>query len=163
MFPYSLHSYFSELLFQISSCHFKLRISTGSFPSQLLFLGENRSHKPWTHWYKPIQFPECLPFQEILFYFTLCFSHTFNIFLYVNLLLKWAQFCANSSLLKQLLSFSLSPSHQSFLLVVQPLRPVWLFATPWTVTCQASLSFTVSWSLLKFMSIEFFFLTSSFY
>ena len=26
--------------------------------------------------------------------------------------------------------------------------------TPWTVTCQASLTFTVSWSLPKFMSIE---------
>ena len=26
--------------------------------------------------------------------------------------------------------------------------------TPWTVACQATLSFTVSWSLLKFMSIE---------
>ena len=31
---------------------------------------------------------------------------------------------------------------------------VWLFATPWTEACQASLSFTISWSLLKFMSIE---------
>ena len=28
------------------------------------------------------------------------------------------------------------------------------FATPWTAACQASLSFTISWSLLKFMSIE---------
>ena len=26
--------------------------------------------------------------------------------------------------------------------------------TPWTAACQASLSFTISWSLLKFMSIE---------
>jgi len=34
------------------------------------------------------------------------------------------------------------------------LRPVQLFATPWTAACQASLSFTISWSLLKFMSIE---------
>ena len=31
---------------------------------------------------------------------------------------------------------------------------VWLFATPWTVAPQASLSFTISWSLLKLMSIE---------
>ena len=31
---------------------------------------------------------------------------------------------------------------------------IWLFVTPWIVTCQASLSFTVSWSLLKLMSIE---------
>ena len=27
-------------------------------------------------------------------------------------------------------------------------------ATPWTATCQASLSFSISWSLLKLMSIE---------
>ena len=31
---------------------------------------------------------------------------------------------------------------------------VWLFATPWTAASQASLSFTISWSSLKFMSIE---------
>ena len=29
-----------------------------------------------------------------------------------------------------------------------------LFAVPWTETCQASLSFAISWSLLKLMSIE---------
>ena len=29
-----------------------------------------------------------------------------------------------------------------------------LFVTAWTTACQASLSFTISWSLLKFMSIE---------
>ena len=27
-------------------------------------------------------------------------------------------------------------------------------ATPWTAACQASLSFTISWSLLKLLSIE---------
>ena len=32
--------------------------------------------------------------------------------------------------------------------------PVQLFATPWTATCQASLSITNSQSLLKLMSIE---------
>ena len=31
---------------------------------------------------------------------------------------------------------------------------VWLFATPWTVAHQASLSFTISWSLLILMSIK---------
>ena len=31
---------------------------------------------------------------------------------------------------------------------------VCLFATPWTAACQASLSFPISWSLLKLMSIE---------
>ena len=29
-----------------------------------------------------------------------------------------------------------------------------LFVTPWTVACQSSLSFTVSWSLLKLMCIQ---------
>ena len=38
---------------------------------------------------------------------------------------------------------------------VSLLSCVQLFATPWTAARQASLSFTVSWSLLKLMSIEF--------
>ena len=38
--------------------------------------------------------------------------------------------------------------------VVQSLSHVPLFATPCTAAHQASLSFTISWSLLKFMSIE---------
>ena len=37
---------------------------------------------------------------------------------------------------------------------VQSLSRVWLFATPGTAACQASLSITNSWSLLKLMSIE---------
>ena len=37
---------------------------------------------------------------------------------------------------------------------VQSLSRVWLFVTPWTATCQASVSITNSWSLLKLMSIE---------
>ena len=39
--------------------------------------------------------------------------------------------------------------------VVQLLSRVWLFVTPWTAAFQASLSFTISPSLLKLMSIEF--------
>ena len=38
--------------------------------------------------------------------------------------------------------------------VVQSLSHVRLFVTPWTAGGQASLSFTISWSLLRFMSIE---------
>ena len=38
--------------------------------------------------------------------------------------------------------------------VVQLLSCVWLFETPWPATCQASPSFTISWSLLKLMSTE---------
>ena len=37
---------------------------------------------------------------------------------------------------------------------VNLLSRVRLFATPWTATCQASLSITSSWSLLKLLSIE---------
>ena len=37
---------------------------------------------------------------------------------------------------------------------VQSHSHVWLFATPWTIASQTSLSFTISWSLLKFMSIK---------
>ena len=38
--------------------------------------------------------------------------------------------------------------------VVQSLSRVWLCGTPWTATCQASLSFIISQSLLKLISIE---------
>ena len=38
--------------------------------------------------------------------------------------------------------------------VIQSLSCVQLFVTPWVAACQAPLSFTVSWSLLMFMSIE---------
>ena len=38
--------------------------------------------------------------------------------------------------------------------VFQLLSHVRLFATPWTAARQASLSFTISWSLLRLMSIE---------
>ena len=39
-------------------------------------------------------------------------------------------------------------------IVVQLLSQVWLFETPWTATCHTSLSFTISHSLLKLVSIE---------
>ena len=38
--------------------------------------------------------------------------------------------------------------------VVQLLSCVWLFTIPWTTANQTSLSFIISWSLLKLMSIE---------
>ena len=41
-----------------------------------------------------------------------------------------------------------------FFVVVQSLSCVQLFATPWTAACQASLSFTIFWSLLKLICIE---------
>ena len=42
----------------------------------------------------------------------------------------------------------------TLVIVVQSLSCVQLFVTPWTATNQASLSFTLFWSLLKLMSIE---------
>ena len=57
----------------------------------------------------------------------------------------WSEaLCAPGKLVEQ--DFQLSS--------VQLLSCVQLFATPWTVACQASLSITNSWSLLKFISIE---------
>ena len=52
-----------------------------------------------------------------------------------------------------------SPTHththtHTHVAVVQSLSCVQLFATSWTVACQASMSSTISQSLLKFMSIE---------
>ena len=38
--------------------------------------------------------------------------------------------------------------------VVQLFSHVQFFAAPWTATCQDSLSFTISWSMFKLMSIE---------
>ena len=45
-------------------------------------------------------------------------------------------------------------NHKVFVVAVQSLSHIWLFATSWTAACQAPLSFTISQSLLKFMSIE---------
>ena len=44
-------------------------------------------------------------------------------------------------------------THTHTNIVVQLLSHIQLFVTPWTVALQGSLSFTISWSLLKFMSI----------
>ena len=41
-----------------------------------------------------------------------------------------------------------------YFIVIQSLSHVQLFVTPWNAACQDSLSFTISWSLLKLMSIE---------
>ena len=41
-----------------------------------------------------------------------------------------------------------------FWVFVQSLSHVQLFATSWTAACQASLSFTISWILLKLMCLE---------
>ena len=56
---------------------------------------------------------------------------------------------------KKFVNFWGKKSHLWVLIVVvQSLSHVRLFATPWTTTFQASLSFTISQSWLKLMSIE---------
>ena len=49
---------------------------------------------------------------------------------------------------------SLLSIYWKLLFAVQSLSHVQLFAIPWTAACQASLSFTLSRTLLRFMSIE---------
>ena len=49
------------------------------------------------------------------------------------------------------IKYLLTPCFPSLLLLFSHVQ---LFATPWTAAHQASLSFTISWSLLKLMSIE---------
>ena len=44
--------------------------------------------------------------------------------------------------------------HSIYTVIVQLLSCVQLFAAPWTAAHQASLSFNISWSLLKLTSIE---------
>ena len=48
----------------------------------------------------------------------------------------------------------ISASGLHYIIAVQLLSHVWFFAIPWTAAWQPPLSFTVSQSLLKFMSIE---------
>ena len=50
-------------------------------------------------------------------------------------------------------SLLITPKPLTVFSSVQSLIPVWLFATPWSAACQASLSITNSKSLLKLMSI----------
>ena len=52
------------------------------------------------------------------------------------------------------LTARLSWEFQGQVAVVQSLRRVRLFVTQWSAASQASASFTLSWSLLKLMSIE---------
>ena len=60
---------------------------------------------------------------------------------------------SNRELLLTLHLLSIFPHLEGFV-VVQSLSPAQLFVTPWAAARQAPLSFIISWSLLKFMSIE---------
>ena len=50
--------------------------------------------------------------------------------------------------------YSVFPFIKQEIQSVQSLSRVWLFATPWTGACQASLSITNSWSLLRLESVR---------
>ena len=71
----------------------------------------------------------CFPLFLFFFSFFFLFNELSTCFLFVFIF----SFCCSYCLVAQFVSDSV---------------------TPWTVACQASLSFTVSWSLLKLMSIE---------
>ena len=43
---------------------------------------------------------------------------------------------------------------KTFVGIAQSPSHVWFLVTPWAIECQASLFFTISWSLLKLVSIE---------
>jgi len=62
--------------------------------------------------------------------------------------------CCYGRLVTNLMQLDLSVFVLNLFSSVQSFSRVGLFATPWTAACQASLSITNSWSLLKFMSID---------
>ena len=78
----------------------------------------------------------------------------------LDLVLLWSVSYNNSfnigvpQILSLLISLTASFFPGDLFVVVQSLSRVRLFATPWTTARQASLSFTISRSLLKLMSIE---------
>ena len=78
-------------------------------------------------------------------------NHFFNWWMKSNrwryiMFLDWKnQYCENDNITQSNLQIHCS---------VQSLSHVWLFATTGTAACQASLSITNSWSLLKLMSVE---------
>ena len=49
---------------------------------------------------------------------------------------------------------TLKPVLKFYVTTVRLLSHVWIFVTPWTAALQTSLSFTMSWSMLKLMSID---------
>ena len=73
------------------------------------------------------------------------------VFLSVNAAATWKK-TYFSSLPK--FKFQVIPNNELKFVVVQSQSHVQLFMTPWTTAHQASLSFTIPWSLFKFMSIE---------
>ena len=71
------------------------------------------------------------------------------------ILCQLSRFFTNWIPLIHTLYFSIYPTYVCVYVYSSSVTQLCLtFVTPWTATSQASLSFTISWSLLKFMSIE---------
>ena len=85
-----------------------------------------------------------------------CYLHTFTCFQNVGILWYAVVSDWRLSLSRMCLSFlrDLHGLIAHVFLVVQSLRCVWLFTTSWTAAHQASLTFTISWSLIKLLSTE---------
>ena len=72
------------------------------------------------------------------------------IYIYILFLCEWFDiFMHHTKFLQYYWLYSLCCT-----VAVQSLSSVWLSETPWTAACQASLSFTISQTVLKLMSIE---------
>ena len=78
----------------------------------------------------------------------MCFTRFLCLKNVVKMVLKWDLFLQRSSEKKTFVQI-LDGLWRSNAVAVQSLGRVGLFATPWTAACQASLSFTISRSLLK--------------
>ena len=81
-------------------------------------------------------------------------KHLFSLSLELMITQQTTQFklCTKDYITTMYPALRVSPSRKFS--SVQSLSHVQLFATPWTAACQAPLSITNSWSLLKLMSIE---------
>ena len=122
--------------------HFKWSSAYMSIPKSLTSHSTPSNHK--------LVFCEslCVLKQILLYHFFLDFTYRGYIWfplLYLSSL---------SVILSQSLHVAANSIISFFLIVVQSLSRVQLFATPWTAACQVSLSFTISRSLCTLMSIE---------
>ena len=79
----------------------------------------------------------------------LALKHRWNPALSCSILLRFPKAAAQRAG-----KFQALPTFALVVVVVQSLRCVRLFATPWTAAHQASLSYTIPWSLFKGTSIE---------
>ena len=100
----------------------------------------------------------------LIFFFWFCFGwevflfflrrySTLNAVIILNFKATYIM-CCYGQLVTNLMQFDLSVFVLNLLSSVQSFSRVGLFATPWTAACQATLSITNSWNLLKLMFID---------